>query len=454
VLRLLFVGAAILFGAVQSTRGPFYALLFYLWYAYFRPETWVWTSTLQQWNISFYIGIWVVLSTVLSSKEKFARTIPVMLIGIFLLHGLAGTLMSLYWQWSIDWWRNFAKIAAVTILIVSLVNTQERFRLAIIVIAVALGLEGVKQGIFYLVTRPGERNLNEVEILGDNNGVAVGMLMLSAMLLALFQSSQSKWQKSAFAFMTLGCVFRALSTFSRGGMLAFVAMTAIYWSRSKHKVRTGLLIGILGVGLLSALPPQYWERMNTINVEADERDFSASGRLFFWSVAVDMANDRPFFGVGHTGFQAWYDQYDPSGGAYGIRRAVHSTWFGILAEQGYVGFVMLVTIIALAFRACGRARKLTRGVPDCEQLFAMAGGMQSALVAAVVGGSFLSYHYVEVLWHFVGLGLAIERAAVYEIARRTSGSVAAALAPSIAGIPPPGSRLPAHLLPAPAVNRR
>jgi putative inorganic carbon (hco3(-)) transporter len=435
-------------------RGPFYALLFYLWYAYFRPETWIWVSTLKELNLSFYIGIWVVLSTIWSRKEKFARTGPVILIAIFLLHGLAGTLLSPFWIFSMPWWRNFAKIAAVTILIVSLVNTQERFRMTIIIIALALGLEGVKQGLFHLVTNPGTPNLNDVEILGDNNGVAVGMLMLSAMLLALLQSSQSKWQKGAFAVMMLGCVFRALSTFSRGGMLAFVAMTAIYWTRSKHKVRTGLLIGVVAIGLLGALPPEYWKRMDTINAAPDERDFSSAGRLFFWGVAVTMANNNPLFGVGHTGFQFWYDRYDPSGGQYGVRRAVHSTWFGILAEQGYVGFGMFVLILALAFRACGRARKLTRGVPGLEETFAMAGGMQAALVAAVVGGTFLSYHYVEVMWHFVGLGLALERAAAYEVARSASASQASVAVPAATVVPAFGARIPAHLLPTPAVNRR
>lgn len=454
MLRTLFVCAAILFGAAQSMRGPYYALLFYLWYAYFRPETWIWVSTLRELNLSFYIGIGVVASTVLSRKEKFTRTAPVLLIVIFLLHGLAGVLMSPYADWSMQWWRNFAKVSAVTILIVSLVNTQERFRLVIIIIALALGLEGVKQGLFYLVTNPGSPNLNDVEILGDNNGVAVGMLMLSAMLLALFQSTDTKWQKGAFAVMTLGCVFRALSTFSRGGMLAFVAMTAVYWSRSKHKVRTAVLVGAVAIGLLGALPPEYWKRMDTINAAPDERDFSSAGRLFFWGVAVNMANNNPFFGVGHTGFQIYYDRYDPSGGAYGVRRAVHSTWFGVLAEQGYVGFGMFVTILALAFRACGRARKLTRGVPGLEQMFAMAGGMQAALVAGVVGGTFLSYHYVEVMWHFIGLGLAVERAAAYEVARLASAPDAAATAPDEAVVPAFGARLPVHLLPRPAVNRR
>src|SRR5579871_590881 len=41
MLRLIFVFAIIAVGTVYLTQGPFYALLFYLWNAYFRPEYWV-----------------------------------------------------------------------------------------------------------------------------------------------------------------------------------------------------------------------------------------------------------------------------------------------------------------------------------------------------------------------------------------------------------------------------
>ena len=38
MLRALFVIGIICYGCVKSVKGPFYALLLYLWIAYFRPE--------------------------------------------------------------------------------------------------------------------------------------------------------------------------------------------------------------------------------------------------------------------------------------------------------------------------------------------------------------------------------------------------------------------------------
>src|SRR5262245_6973370 len=282
MLRLLFVVALMLFGARHALRGPFYALLFYLAFAYFRPETWIWGGELQSLNLSFIIGLWAVGYTLLSKKDRIEISAPVLLVVAFLLHGLLSTVFSDYFEWSFPWWRGFAKVSIVTVLIISLVNTQERFRTTLLVISLSLGFEGVKQGWFHLLMNPNERNLNPIEILGDNNGVAVGMLMLSAVILSLFQTTSKTTEKGLFGFMLVGSVFRALSTFSRGGMLAFAAMTTVYWSRSKHKIRTGILIGGMAALLLSALPSSYWDRMDTITADAGQRDYSTAGRLYFW----------------------------------------------------------------------------------------------------------------------------------------------------------------------------
>src|SRR4030095_2857135 len=100
MLRFLFVVALILFGAIQALRGPFYALLFYLGFAYFRPETWIWTGELQSLNLSFIIGLWVVAYTLSSSRDRVEVSTPVVLIIAFLLHGLLSTLLSPYVEWS------------------------------------------------------------------------------------------------------------------------------------------------------------------------------------------------------------------------------------------------------------------------------------------------------------------------------------------------------------------
>jgi probable O-glycosylation ligase (exosortase A-associated) len=410
MLRLIFASGLLLFGAVQSLRGPFYALLLYLFIAYFRPETWIWTNELRVLPFSFMVGLYAVGSAVVS-REPFRFTAGTWLIVVFCLHGLLSTLLSPYFAWCFFWWQGFARVAVIAILIIGLVNTRERLRLTLVVLAFALGFEGAKQGWVHLISAPDQQNMNSIEILGDNNGVATGMLMLAAVLLALVQTTEKKWLKWLFGFTLLGVVFRSLTSYSRGGFLAFGAMCAMYTARSRHRIRTALLMtGVLL--LLTQLPDAYWNRMDTITTE-NEDDGSVQGRLYYWQVARQMGNQNPLLGVGTSGFQAAYNFYDETNGVYGRSKAVHSMWFGTLAEQGYVGLFMLCTILIMALRAAGRARKAARKAGD-EQVFAFAGALQTALVTVCVGGSFLSYHYVEILWHFIGLSFAVERVALLE----------------------------------------
>jgi probable O-glycosylation ligase (exosortase A-associated) len=415
VLRLIFAVLLILYGLAQSLRGPFYALLFYLGIAYFRPEFWVWGDELQGLNLSFFVGLYAVAST-LFFRDRFTFGTPALLIAIFCIHGLVSTLLSPYFDWCIIWWQGFAKVAVVSILIIGLVNTEARFRLALLVITLALGFEGVKQGWAFLVLGIDNANANPIEILGDNNGVAVGMLMLAAVVLSLLQTAPTLRKKGFFAFILIGVLFRSLTTYSRGGLLAFGAMLIAYWLRSTKRLQTAIVVGTLGLVLLPLLPPAYWTRMSTITAAREEMDNSAAGRLHFWGVAVDMANAHPLFGVGNLGFQAAYNQFDTSGGDFGYGRAVHSTWFGVLADQGYVGLAVLVTLIVSALWACGRVRRIVRDDPDRRALFVYAGGLQAAILAVIVGGSFLSYHYVEILWHFMALSFALARIATEEAA--------------------------------------
>ena len=196
-----------------------------------------------------------------------------------------------------------------------------------------------------------------VAFLGDNNGTAVGMLMLVPLVGLLIQTSQYKWEKRFFGFLLVGCLYRALSTYSRGGFLAAIAMAVVWGVRSVNRVRifaAGILLAII---IVPVLPSTFWERMGTIQTYEEEKDDSALGRLHFWSVALRMAAANPVLGVGFNSYNKAYDSYDFSDGEYGQGRSVHSSFFGILAETGYIRCLLYLMIFVTAFRACSYVRR-------------------------------------------------------------------------------------------------
>ena len=62
MLRSIFVLVLMVVGLYYALQAPFYALLVYLAYAYFRPEQWLWTNIIPS-NFSFVLGAYVILAS-------------------------------------------------------------------------------------------------------------------------------------------------------------------------------------------------------------------------------------------------------------------------------------------------------------------------------------------------------------------------------------------------------
>ncbi|HYE89231.1 MAG TPA: putative O-glycosylation ligase, exosortase A system-associated [Vicinamibacterales bacterium] len=412
MFRTIFVVGMLAAGWTLALQSTFYAACLYLWIAYFRPESWAWSDIFTTLNLSYFAGAYLVLRTILSGY-KFTLDWRSGLLVLFLVHSLVSSLLGPNPAHSMSYWQDFAKTIVISYLLTTIIKSTAELRIVLMVITLSLGFEAVKQGYANMLLHPGGKNLNGVPFLGDNNLVAVGMAMLVPIITALSATSTG-WQKRLFQFMSAGVVYRGLSTYSRGGFISFGAIGAMHFWRSPHKLRTVVAIALIAALVLPVLPQEFWTRMSTITVSTEEQDESALGRLHFWEVAVAMANDRPFVGVGHSGYPRVYNQYDWTGGQFLTNRAVHSAWFGVLAESGYPGLVLFAAIIFGSFRACRRVRLAAQRGETNAALGPYAIALESSLVAFIVGGSFVSFQYCEMLWHFFALTIALERVAVAE----------------------------------------
>lgn len=409
MLRAIFVLSLTVLGACLAFRGPFYALLYYIWNAYFRPEEWVWGDTrdlVLALNASFWAGVLVVLSTLLG-RTRFLWNGHITILFLFAVHAAVSAELSAYSEYSWLFCGDFLRAVVITYLIVVLANDRWKLQTLVLVMAISLGFEGAKQGWAELFRNPGGRNDNIVAFLGDNNGVAIGMLMLVPLLGALAKTTSHRWLRRLHLFILVGVVYRAISTYSRGGFLAAGVLAVVYWFRSRNKL--AVLAGTLLVAgiLLPVMPDAFWDRMHTITTYAETEESSAISRFHFWEVAVVMARDNPIFGVGFHSYNSAYDEYDFSFGSYGQNRSVHSTWFGVLAEMGYPGLILFLLLVGLAIRNCQVARRLCAARADLGDLAVFATAFETSLWVFVTGGTFLASQYIELVIHVIGLSIAL-----------------------------------------------
>jgi probable O-glycosylation ligase (exosortase A-associated) len=394
------------------------------------------------------VGIWVIVFTFFS-KERFRFGLFPMLLFVILGHSLISTIQSEAFSWALGYWIGFAKAIAISYMLVVLVTDEKRLRTTLLVIAFSLGFEGAKQGWAQIFINPGGLNTNAWATLGDNNGVAIGMLMLVSFFTALARTAPFKIERWVERFFAVGIIYRGLSTYSRGGFLACAGLGLHYLFRAKNKFVAVIAIAAVGFAIVKVLPEEYWDRMNTIRPAAESAseelspeekeataDESAEGRLHFWNVAVVMAKANPIFGVGHNAFNPLYDNYDFSLGEYGRRRSVHSAWFGIVSELGFLGLLIYLAIIARAFIACRRARRLAKLRPDLAHMAAYAAAVEGALVACGIGSTFYPFQYNEMLWHTLALSIVIDGLVAERLAEPLPAArpVEPAVAPVPAGI--------------------
>jgi probable O-glycosylation ligase (exosortase A-associated) len=413
MLRTVFIATLLVLGWGFALRGPLYAAVLYLGIAYFRPESWAWNDIFKTLDLSYFAGAYLVFRTIFS-PASLTLNFRAFLMFLFLGYALLSTALSPHAAYAFPYWEAFAKTIIVSYLLSVLITTPSEFRLILIVIALALGFEATKQGWGQLILNPGAENTNGIPLLGDNNLVAVGMMMLLPITAALGRTATTRRGRLFFYLLTIGVLYRALSTYSRGGFLACAAVGLLYWWRSPFKLRTALA-GLLAIAIvLPALPPAFWNRMSTIMAEGDNRDTSTLGRIHFWNLAVTMANDHPLLGVGFNAYQAAYNGYDTSDSQFGTARSVHSAWLGVLAELGYPGLLLYLSIVGLSFASCHRVRRMAARGEVPYELGRYAVGLEAALVAFAVGGSFVPFQYSEMLWHYFALTMALEAVAVTE----------------------------------------
>ncbi len=425
MLRMIFVIIIIILGSIYASLGAFEGLLFYIWNAYFRPDYWTYGPFIMSLNLSLFIGIYVVIRTIFEAPKP-RISLGTILIWLFFAQAILCTLVSenpLRSRQALD---VFARVIIITYVIVVLVTDRKRFRLVLLVMSLSLGFDLVKQGWADLWRAPGRSNANPVAFLGDNNGVAMGLLMLFPIAGALAQTSTKLWERFMHRFFAVGILLRAFSTYSRGGFLGFGALMIMTIIRSEKKIRAAIGMAAVVLVIVQIMPQEFWDRMNTIQVEeGEQRDESARGRIHFWGVAVEMANASPLTGVGLGAFNTSYEAYNATGDFPG-ERAAHSTWFGVLGELGYLGLILLVANLIMAFWSTWRVHRIARSRKELRNLRIYANAMISALVVYVVCGTFLSAQYFEMPWHIIGLCAALRL-----IARDEAAALDAAAAPSL-----------------------
>lgn len=304
-------------------------------------------------------------------------------------------------------WQRFAYLSGLLLallLLMLLVDQARRLRALLAVAGLSIASVAVKGGYWALIHGFSDRVYGPpASHYYDNNHFAILVIMSLPLLALLYGQSASRGLRLAVGGVLALSVCAALSSWSRGALLAG-SLTLLLMALLQTRQRLWALTGLAGlVGLSLWLLPGAWQqRMQSI--AAYQQDDSALGRLEMWRLGWTQALEHPWLGVG---FEGWRQ----AGGTLDW----HSAYVQVLAGLGFPGLalwltLLLGTLLSLLPRALARPARLATGPDPHAWAQACARALLIALAGYAVGALFLGIAYWEAWLLMVAAAAMLARA--------------------------------------------
>lgn len=351
---------------------------------------------------------------------------------VFVVHGLFCAMLA-YPDLPRNWelWGNVAKTVLFCLLMPVLATSRFRIHALVVMIVIGTSFHGVLDGLKFL-NSGGAHRAQVISKFGDNNHLALVLLMVVPLLYYLYLYSKQAWVRWAFLGTILLMVMAVVSTNSRGGLVGLIAVGLWLVYKSRRRFMGTLLIAASAYLVISLAPTDWTERMDTI--QSAQEDSSFMGRVVAWRVSAAIAQEHPIFGGGFRALQSlpvWTEFKDAPSFLglsdlqldIGYAPAAHSIWFEVLGDQGFVGLFIFVGLIANSFYAARSIRRLARENGPSQQWAADLGNLLTvSMVAYAVTGSALSAAYFELPYVCMML-IETVRQQQLRLARRRAGGL-------------------------------
>ena len=278
------------------------------------------------------------------------------------------------------------KVMLLNLVVLIPLVTRRHVNLLVGTLAGSIAFFGVKGGLFALATGGNYQVRGGGGFIEPNNELALALVM-SIPLVAYFIPRATRWyQRWALIAVIFFTAVAAISSQSRGALLAMAAMAGAFLIRSPTRLKLLLPMLATGAFILAFMPDAWWARMETI--QTYKTDASALGRINAWILAWRIATEH-FFGGGFVlEHPSLFDRYAPNPEFIAV---AHSLYFQTLGQHGFVGLLLYLSIWFATFRTCIWIYRNTDSESD-RQLVRM---VEVSLVAFAVGGAFLSLAYFD-----------------------------------------------------------
>ncbi len=325
---------------------------------------------------------------------------------------------------SFDWWSTITwKIAAMTLAIAWLARGSRDMLTAsnifigsgalvaaVVVYNKIYGIslvQGTRVAIGLVVSDdPAVVTSGAKGILSDPNDLALILMFPLAFALARIVHRRHAFEALIAALVCALIVVSIILTQSRGAAIGVIVLLSVLLLQRYRSAVLGLLaLVVVAPLLLSAMDLSNRHSSGFAEISEGSLDDSSQHRIDAWKTAVNMAVSRPLTGVGIGNFSQLYYSYTSHW--YNREIAVHSMWFQVLAELGFIGLALFIGMIWTSFTVNAQTIRWLELAHAPPILRATATGLQAALAATCASGTFLSQAYTWPVYVTVALIAAL-----------------------------------------------
>jgi putative inorganic carbon (HCO3(-)) transporter len=400
MLRALLFRVIILIALPVALVRPFTGLLIYLCLSFGRVGDFVWSEYSFDYLILVACAslIGYLLFEMNQSPIRLRDMIPMLLLWLWLALTSALALDSSLaypklWEYSCGF--------IMALLTASLVNSERRVRDVLYVLAISLGVLGLKGAIDAVLNGFSSTLVGPGGMMAEANEYALALNMGIPILWFLAKDQSDQRIRIAFWIMAAGSACVVIGTRSRSGLLglATVGLIMIPFAKRKFLLVAGLVLAAAGLFMFG--PQGALNRYSTI-ATATESDTSAIGRLQAWSAAIKMTKAHPVFGVGPRNFMLAFPEYSDK-----TPRVTHNAVFAMLSETGIPGCFFF---LAMIFATVGRMFFLwlrARRNPDTKHLATYCQIIMCTLIVYLVPNMFINRQDFDLMYQLVAIGAGL-----------------------------------------------
>ena len=386
---------------------PHIGIYLWTWLSLMNPHRLTWGAAFNFPFAAVVAG--VTLIGVLFSKQptRMIWTRETVLLLLFVLWMILTTLFAFHTDFAVEYLARVLKIQIFVFLTIYLITDRQKLHGLIWITALSLGFYGLKGGIFTLLGGGVAHVLGPADsFIGENNALALALIMTVPLLAYLFFQEERRWVRYALGGTMFFSGLAIFGSQSRGALLGIVAMAVFLWLKSRRKTLVGVLLLAVGVTVLLLMPDAWWERMRTIGTY--NQDESAQGRFNAWATAWNVAVNNVFGG----GFKMFTPEtflaYAPN--PLDAHDA-HSIYFQVLGEHGFIGLTLFLLVGLFTWLRCGETIRLAKRNPELKWASDLVAMLQVALIGYAVSGAFLGLAYFDYYYHLVAISLVTWRLA-------------------------------------------